>query len=175
MTLLDDNDTKERISLAYVRAVAARCSCFVEAGEGGDLASIDGTLQSARQPRRMLSLQLKATTAAVPTDGPITFDLPVKNYNDLRRTDTTVPQLLIVMHLPIDPTQWLECSLDQLALRQAAWWSDLWGMPETENISTRRVCFSREQLFDCSGLTRILDALGRIAGGQEERRPLHEL
>jgi hypothetical protein len=169
------NDTKVRLSLAYVRAVAARCGCFVTAEEGADLASIDCTLFSALQPRRMLSIQLKATTKPVSTSGPIIFDLPVKNYNDLRRTDTTAPQLLIVMYLPNDPQDWLISDHANLILRQAAWWKDLWGAPDTENTSTERVSLPRERSFDCNDLTRVLDIMARIATGQEKRRPLHEM
>lgn len=174
MSLPADNDVKERLSLAFVRAVAARCGCYVTATEGADLASIDATLHSARQPKRMISLQLKATTAPVPKNGDLLFDLPVKNYNDLREKAPTAPQALVVFHLPKVPAQWLKCTDAGLVMKKAAWWVDLWGAPGRANTTSVRVTLPRSRLFDVAGLEQILAAADKIAHGAE-RRPMHEL
>lgn len=173
MTLPVDNDTKERLSLAYVRAIAARVGCYVEANEGSDLASIDATIVSVRQPRRMISLQLKATASDLPATGPISFDLPIKNYNDLRQKQTTAPQALVIVNLPVATKDWLHADSDCLTMRRAAWWLDLWGQPDSQNSTSVRVTIPRIQLFDVSGLQRLLHAAAQIAAGAQ-RKPMNE-
>lgn len=162
------------MSLAFVRLIAARHTCMVQANEGADMGSIDATLQSSAQPRRLFNIQLKATSSPLDVvGGEACFDLPINNYNDLRATDVTVPQLLVVMQLPRDEAQWLVVNPAEAIVRERAWWTDLWGAPSVDNASTIRVKFPSDRTFSNDALTRIFAAMARIAAG-EPRKPLYE-
>lgn len=168
------NDTKERLSLAYLRAVAARCRSWVAAEEGGDYASLDAMISSALQPRRVVGVQLKCTSVPLDRVGAdIAFDLPVNNYDALRRTDTSIPQILVVQELPSSADDWLSVSPENLVMRRAAWWADLWGAPATENTATVRIRMPLVRQFNPQALTHIFGAMAKIAAG-ETRKPLHE-
>ena len=122
------NDTRERMSLAFVRLVDARHTCFVTSEEGGDMAKIDATLQSAWQPRRIFTMQLKATSSPLTiAEGEVAYDLDASTYNTLRRRDATVPQLLVVLPAAERSGDWLTVDADAAIVRRCAWWTDLWG------------------------------------------------
>src|SRR5690349_21298166 len=99
--MLPQNAVKEELSYAYVHAVAARAGCSTDR-ISKDYDSIDVTLR-ARVYRSglvystILDLQLKATAKLSITGDSFNYRLPVKNYNDLRRPDRTVPQLLVIL------------------------------------------------------------------------------
>ncbi len=168
------NDTRERMSLAYVRLIAARHTCFVTAEEGGDMGSIDAMFQSTLQPRRCFQMQLKATSTPLSVkSGEVAFDLPLKNYDDLRRKDVTVPALLVVMQLPTLADEWLTVDGASTVVRRCVWWTDLWGAPATSNDTTIRVKIPETQIFSNEALTKIMSAMDQIAAGAQ-RKPLHE-
>lgn len=168
------NDTKERLSLAYVRAVAARCRSWVGAEEGGDFASVDATIQSVVQPRRIIFAQLKSSSAGFSrASDSVCFDLDVRAYDHLRAKDVIAPHLLILVELPEATEDWVTTSDEGLLLRRAAWWTDLWGSPETSNLTKIRVQIPESRRFDPASLTKIYDAQTQILRGAP-RKPLHE-
>src|SRR6266496_1205713 len=82
------NDIKERLSIAYVTAVAARAGCQISKLEI-DKQSIDATVRPVSGRKVLIDLQLKATSVERIKDGSLVFELPVKNYDDLRDVHCT--------------------------------------------------------------------------------------
>ena len=123
-TLLTGPDQKEGLSLAYVRALAARAGFLTSVPEP-DRDSVDLRIM-ARGPRRpALDLQLKATTHLPEgRSGFLSFRLRVKNYRDLC-VETQTPRLLVVLELPKDESRWMTVTPEELILRRCAYWLSL--------------------------------------------------
>jgi hypothetical protein len=92
---VDDNDRKERFSLAYISAVAAHAGYLFSERVGPDKDSVDGRIEGSEGRRPRVEFQAKATAREILRDDHLTFPLLIKNYNDLR-LDSRVPRLLIV-------------------------------------------------------------------------------
>src|SRR3982750_1636524 len=90
-----ENDIKERLSLAYVMAVAARAGCQVTE-PAKDKQSIDVSVRPVSGRKVSIDLQIKATSAECLEPKDVVFPLPVKNYEDLRDPHCTAPHYLVV-------------------------------------------------------------------------------
>jgi hypothetical protein len=151
-----DNDIKERLSLAYVTAVAARAGC--EFGEVHvDRNGIDGTIRAIRGTPVKIDVQLKATAVPQFEGGHFPFDLDVPEYDLLRATVIQAPQLLIVLALPQDAQEWLWGDEQSMALRRCAYWENLCGRPAVDNTSTIRVHIPRVQMFHADALRELME------------------
>ena len=117
VTLLTIPDQKEGLSLAYVKALAARAGFSTGVPEP-DRDSVDVRIMAGGPRRPALDLQLKAT-ADLPEaqDGFRRFRLRIKNYDDLR-VETQTPRLLVVLDLPPDEAQRMTVTTEELVLRR---------------------------------------------------------
>lgn len=168
------NDTKERLSLAFLRAVAARCRCIVTPEEGGDYGSVDAWVASVKQTRRLLWVQLKCTSRTFDeVDGKICFDLPINNYDDLRAIDAPTVQLLLIHKLPDNEEEWLNTDNAGMLFKTATWWIDLYGLPERTNDSKVRIRIPKEQIFTPYSLMKLMDFSATLRPGAT-RKPAHE-
>ncbi len=145
------NDIKERLSVAYLFAVAARAGCQVT-NWAIDKQSVDATVKPIRGSKLTIDLQLKATSENAISGQSVVFDLPVNNYDALRDEHCTAPHYLVVLLLEQDEARWLETSHEALLIRRCAYWCDLRGKPATSNTQTIRVELPREQAFDVAAL-----------------------
>lgn len=151
--MLTENKIKEEISLAYVLAVAATKGFATEITRV-DSDSIDATiryngyldpdLSTLYSPE--IKLQLKATSSPKLKDSNVIFQLPLKNYNDLRARSGT-PRLLVVLCLTEDKDGWLKHSSDELVLKKCAYFINLKDYPETENETSVTVKIPLANLF----------------------------
>jgi Domain of unknown function (DUF4365) len=100
-------------------------------------------------PGAKLDAQLKCSQNISPRNGRFAFALPVKNYNDLRWSEAElyVPRILIVVHVPDDPAEWLVSHPDRMVLKRCAYWVSLAGAPATKKASTVNVSIPTEQVF----------------------------
>ena len=155
MSGLTDNLRMELLSLSYIRAVAADAGYQVTRPET-DTDSIDGTLSSGVGRRAKIDFQAKASTRDLVHGNLIRFELPVKNYKDLR-ADTKDPRILILLLMPEDKGRWLEVDESELRLRKCAYWLSLEGFPETTNSSSVTVCVPTSNVFDQTQLNRLMD------------------
>ena len=96
-----ENDVKERLSIAYVTAVAARAGCELMEVHV-DRNGIDGTIRAIKGTPVKIDLQLKATSSPIVEGDHVSFDLDVATYNALRTTVVQAPQLLVLLILPDD-------------------------------------------------------------------------
>ncbi len=122
--LLTGPDQKEGLSLVYAKALAVRAGYSVSVPEP-DRDSVDLRIQAGGAHRPALDLQLKATASiGEPRDGSLSFQLSIKNYDDLR-IETQTPRLLVVLELPHDESRWMSVTMDELILRRRAYWLNL--------------------------------------------------
>jgi uncharacterized protein DUF4365 len=140
------NDIKERLSIAYVTAVAARAGCEL-AEVHVDRNGIDGTIRAIRGTRAKIDVQLKATSSPMFDDNEVAFDLEVAEYNHLRSTQIQAPQLLVLLALPGEEVHWLVADEESLAFKKCAYWTNLYGEPDVPNKSRIRVRLPRTQMF----------------------------
>jgi hypothetical protein len=157
---MNDNDRKERFSLAYISAVAAHGGFLITEPDGPDKVSVDGPIMSDEGRQPIVAFQAKATTREVGRGADISFPLPVKNYNDLR-ADVLGPRLLIVVCLPTDDSEWLAHSEDELRMRRCGYWVSLAGQPDRTNRHTVSVRLPRSQVFDTAQLRELMGRADR--------------
>jgi hypothetical protein len=150
---MDLNARKDHFSRAVVRAVAAAAGVAAAIPEH-DQDSIDMTLDAADtedEPGRKLDLQLKCSQNIDPSGESFSFNLPIKNYDDLRRR-VYVPRLLVLVHVPADPAYWVVSDPEKMTLRRCAYWQSFAGLPESGNVSTVAITIGTEQVFDVDAL-----------------------
>lgn len=101
-----------------------------------------------------LAAQLKCTHTVDPSGPTFTYDLEVKDYDRLRvpREKLYVPRVLIVVHVPEDPDEWMASGPEQMVLKRCAYWVSLTGARPTTNTSTVAVNIPTEQVFDVASL-----------------------
>jgi len=162
--LLTENLVKEELSYAYVHAIASRARFECNHGPRHDLDSIDATI-SARgrlansslisSPR--IELQLKSTSgiSLLDTDDYFSFDVPIKNYNDLRQR-RAIPAYFVVFIMPADETQWLTQTEESLITRHCAYWRSLLNAPEVTNTETKRIRIPRTNLLTVEALRNLM-------------------
>ncbi|NKL44814.1 DUF4365 domain-containing protein [Rhizobium leguminosarum bv. viciae] len=161
----DTNDIKERLSIAYVTAVAARAGCQLSKPDI-DKQSIDVTARPIRGRKVSIDLQLKSTSKECVDDENVTVSLPVKNYNDLRDARSTAPHYLVVLVLDPSELDWLVADEAALLIKRCAYWMDLRGFPATANETTINIAIPRKQLFDVATLQLMMkqayESVGRV-------------
>lgn len=161
---MDLNARKDHFSRAVVRVIAAT------AGVGTTVPELDQDSEDIQfaapdagtHPGAKLSAQLKCSEAIDSSGTEFPFELPVKNYNDLRWPPESlyVPRILIVVHVPHDAGEWMACDPEQIVLRRCAYWLSLAGSAETSNASSVTVKVPTEQVFDAEALLHNLQPPG---------------
>lgn len=156
-TLLTAPDEKERLSLVYVKVLAARAG-FVTSAPEPDRDSVDLRIQAGGPLRPALDLQLKATAALdEPQAGFVPFRLKIKNYSDLR-VDTQTPRLLVVFELPRDESRWMTVTAEELVLRRRTYWLSLQqGFAEDAGQQTVTVHIPEHNVFDVETLRELME------------------
>lgn len=164
LATLPDTKRMEDLSLAYIRAVVAQAG-FVLDPITSDWNSRDGTIHATGGKRPKVDFQAKchSTEGLPPEGGTFPFDLPVKNYNDLRDPDLINPHVLFVILVPREASNRLTITEDALVFRRCGYWLSLRGMPERANSQTCRVHVPRANLLDVAGLT---DLMRRVDVGE---------
>lgn len=168
MSRTQRNNLKEAFSHAYVRAIAHAAGYFVhEANRPVDDDGIDltilsrGTGGAVRSPR--LDLQVKGTARLI-SEGPLEdvfpFDLPVKNYDELRSSEEfQVPRILVVVVVPDDAARWVSATEQELVMRHCGYWKSLRGEPASGNDTMQRVKLSRSARFHVDQVKDIMDSI----------------
>lgn len=151
---MDLNSRKDHFSRAVVRAVAATAGVTATVPEHDqDSADMSFAAPDTNEaPGARLDAQLKCSQNISPQDGRFSYALPVKNYNDLRWAELYVPRILIVVHVPANPAEWMTTGPDRMVLKRCAYWVSLAGAGETENTSTVSITIPTEQVFDPAAL-----------------------
>ena len=148
--------TQEELSLAALHATAARAGASFEVSNRiNDNWGWDGmiTFKERFFPPPALTevrmvVQVKATKQELThTAGRFSFPLEVRHYDNLREaTGKSLPVYLVVFHMPHDEGQWVECSPEQLVLRQCLRWVSLRGA-EPATTETKTVYIPEAQVL----------------------------
>lgn len=159
---LSENLCKEKLSLAYVEAVAAVAGC-VTAREDPDI-GVDISIRQSGSfdlyTDARLDIQAKSTASPQWAVDSLAYDLRKKNYDDLRDPQVYVPRILVVLIVPAEREQWIVHSEDLTELRNNAYWASLRGDPESDNENTQRVFLPSAQRFTVEALCDMLTAVG---------------
>lgn len=156
--LMDLNAQKEQFSVAFVYAVSSIAGCSLSKPLPDD-DSIDWTLAKRLSRRPRLDIQLKCTAGDDGSGDEVSFPLKRKNYDDLIVTDLISPRVLVLITVPTDIQDWMQCTPSELALRHRAHWVSLRGWPATTNTTSVTVNIPRKNVFDPSALNAIMDKI----------------
>lgn len=161
---VDLNIQKEEFSYAYLYAVISAAGySFQKSSRPTDVGGIDiiisgiETEYSLYPPR--LEIQVKSTSTDVVSEELIRYPLKLKNYNELRKSKTLSPRLLIVVLIPENPNSWIQQSEAELCLRHCAYWMLLQGMPETPNTDNITIYIPRQQIFTIDTLKTLMQRI----------------
>ena len=160
---------KERLSVAYVIAVAARAGVCFNPTEGPEY-GVDGHLRKVSllnngkyaPTGHILSCQLKATTTCQLDDDFVVYDMDVEDYNKLARWEGSSPCILVLLRLPEDFGDWVDLNEERLLLRKCCYWAHITD-PPSGNRRSHRLRIPRAQRFTPKA---VQDLLERIKRGQ---------
>lgn len=154
---MNNNLKKEDFSIAYIKAIAsvAGYSCW---HSNRDNQSIDIIIKNDKSFYGQLEVQLKSTAQHnLIKDNFINFPLPIKNYDDLRCSNTTSTRILVVLLLPEDdPKFWIIQDKEKLSLMKCAYWVNLIGHHETSNNTTVNVQIPLENILTPESLKLLI-------------------
>lgn len=104
-------------------------------------------------------VQIKCTYAhEIHADGNIHFPLNIRNYNHLRRDDSS-PRILVVVLVPNPFTGgeiWIEQVDDHSIFRYQAYWISLMGREPTANTDSITVLIPDSQIFDIDAVSHLI-------------------
>lgn len=157
---------KERLSVAYVQAIAARAG-YKLVGENGNEYGVDGYLQRVRRLKSgkfketgpLLQIQIKATSRSQVIGQQVVYDMDVEAFNKLVDVaDDDPPTILVLFRMPAEDDQhsWLDLDDDQLVLRHCCYWHHLKDSPSPNN-SSKRVTIPSEQKLTPEDIPKIFD------------------
>ena len=159
--LLSDNQRKAEISYAYLAALAARDGYTMQRGPEPDMDSIDATIRSGLPRREAIDVQLKATATPTEREDGLHFRLKQKNYNDLVRS-RTLPLLLIVVELPPNESEWVDCTPERLIIMKCGWWCSLAGKAPV-TAASRTIVIPSAQRIGGSGLAPLFAKVREVS------------
>lgn len=159
--MMDPNIQKSRFQVAFIQALAAQAGIKAEEPRVDD-DSIDLTLTGynttgigLRSPS--IQVQLKCTAQEFRHGNVIKYDLSIKNYNDLRGHDVTLPRYLFVLEVPKDPKRWItHTKSDQMLLSHSCYWVSIANMPATTNKSSVTIDVPLEQKVTQTSLKHLM-------------------
>ncbi|MBV6627310.1 MAG: DUF4365 domain-containing protein [Rivularia sp. (in: Bacteria)] len=161
---MDINIQKEEFSYAYIYAIVSAAGySFQIANRPLDIGGIDIIISGEEQEYSLypprLEVQVKSTSTAVIDNEFVRYPLKLKNYNELRKSKTLVPKILVIILLPDNPEEWVNQSEEELCLRRCGYWLSLRGQPETQNAESVTVYLPRQQLFTVSAVKNIIEQI----------------
>jgi hypothetical protein len=163
--LLTENNIKAELSYAYLHAVAARAGLGCEvAGRHTDGDGVDAVVRARERfsersvlTRFTVEVQLKATSTEPSLDarGRYPFSLDVSHFDKLRDVEAGQQQILVVLYLPKDESQWLVHTPEALIARRCAYWVSLRGAPPSGNATSQTVYVPHANIFSVEGLRSV--------------------
>lgn len=163
---LNSSQAKEQFSLAYLHAVATSARCTLSDPKV-DNERVDVTIRQTASHTLYSSanvdVQLKCSSLDIMKSDGIHFKLDGDHYNDLADPKRYDPVILVVLHVPRDPSQWLSypggSPASGMTLKNVAHWVSLNGANPTTQ-GTKTVVLPKANVFDVSNLLGILSRIG---------------
>lgn len=159
LAMMDINQRKELLSRSYVSAIAAQVG-FRSAIPDVDDDSVDlilkgrGFSSSIRNPQ--LEIQLKCTAKTHGHSEYFSYQLPIKNYNDLRGDNLLCPRYLFVLVVPHETESWLSYEVDHMKLKHCCYWVSLNDREATKNETSVTIKIPRSNLLTASSLLSLM-------------------
>ncbi len=128
-----------------------------------DMTSVDWTIGSTEKFERWfptVDVQLKCTSATNLNSGPVHFELPIKNYSELRGDRFISPRILLLVRVPENVDYWLQQSEEQLTMRHCGYWFSLREEPESSNENSVTVRIPRANQFTVNALQTMMHRIG---------------
>ncbi|ELH5152267.1 DUF4365 domain-containing protein [Vibrio cholerae] len=157
---MDSNQRKELLSRAYVSAIAAQVG-FRSAIPDVDDDSVDlilkgrGFTSGIRNPQ--LEIQLKCTAKNNGCSDYFSYQLPIKNYNDLRAENLLCPRYLFVLVVPTDTNGWLVHENDHMKVKHCCYWYSLSDLEPTGNDTSVTIKIPRKNLLTASSMLSLME------------------
>jgi hypothetical protein len=152
---------KEQFSIAFIKAIAAPLG-FNPARFEIDDDSVDIVFTSKgyigkKKRNPQINIQMKCTKMLQSGDGYLHYNLPLKNYDDLRGYDQANPSYLVVVCVPDNEDEWVTCNSNDITLKYSGYWISLRDFPETKNDSTVNIKIPITQKLNKESLQFLMD------------------
>jgi|GEM_PF-647687 hypothetical protein len=157
----------EQFQIAFVHALAAvngwRTLSITPDYDGVDL-SISGSCPAKNGfspifEDPIIHVQLKATTELrILKNGSLSYDLEVKNYNQLIGNKYSTERYLFVLDIPESYEEWCQLTSSSIVLRNKCYWISLKNNPPTNNKSTITINIPGYQILTPKVLSEIMYA-----------------
>jgi len=121
--------------------------------------TIEGTGFSSslyRNPK--IDIQLKSTKNFKLKNNTITYALKAKNYSDLIGDNVLSPRYLVLLHLPVNISDWLYHSINGITLRNRCYWFSLRELPPSANNNSVTLNIPANQVLTSSFLKDMMKA-----------------
>ena len=165
---MDSSAIKEELSICYISAVSANAGIAYDI-QRHDSDSTDGiikeiiNLPGQGKFNAEIRIQLKSTVSeniCKQYDDKISYQLKVKNYNDLCRKGTA-PIILCLLVLPLDQDQWVHWSKNDLLIRGCMYWKSFEGEEPSSNKENITVVFDKSNVVNSDTLQELLEKVAR--------------
>ena len=162
----DLNDVKERISLGVLTAIAGRAGCEVREVKV-DRNGIDATVKPIKGEPVPLDVQLKSSARLTRSGLNLVYDIPLHNYEHLRKNVIGTPRILLVLDLHNDDNEWWKFGSDVMSIQRQMFWFDLRGLPAVTTKNTTRLQIPLAQKFTAPVLVQLLHKIhANLAAGK---------
>lgn len=162
---------KERLSAAYVQAVAARAGVKLFGREVNEY-GVDGYFQQIREWRKdkyketgeQIQCQVKATWEWGFQGDLVYYDMKTKAYDKLVDVvEDDSPTIFILFCLPKEEELdfWLKIDEQNLVLKNCCYWDYITGEPTGKDDSTKRIKIPRTQLLSPDIINEFFEMLKR--------------
>jgi len=163
---MTDQNIESELSYAYLHAVCSKAGLSCKQGDRhDDGAGVDaeiiyrGPLNHPYLREIQLNIQLKATTLQpVVSNGCFSYFLQgAKRYDKLRTDNSVIYKILVVLFLPENPDEWLRCSAEELVLKNAAYWINLYGAPLVDTTSGTTIYIPTSNILTPEALINLVN------------------
>jgi hypothetical protein len=156
---------QEQFSTAMVRAIVIvagyNIGTYVVDNDSIDFEIVGNRRDGDYVRSPHLGVQLKCTMSDAGEGANLSFDLLMKNYDDLRDPQVHNPRILVVVCVPDKVPEWLYEQPEATAMRRCAYWYSLCGLPASTNDTKQRLHIPRTQRFTVAALTELMGIIGR--------------
>lgn len=159
---------KEDLSYSYIAAVCATAGIDFERIVHDD-DSTDAILkQTVKLPDGSpyiaeMRVQLKSTSSdnmIRERKNSITYRLKAKNYNDLIKKGSS-PAFLMLLVLPAKQNEWIQWTINELAIRKCMYWLHLPNDSEYVNTDSKNITIPKSQVVNVDTLNDLFQKIAR--------------
>lgn len=158
---MEENQKKEQFSRAFVSAISAQ-SGFDAFSPQVDHDSIDLIIKGRRfigkRRNPQIEVQLKCTASNLGDENYLKFQLPIKNYNDLRGDNLLCPRYLFVLVVPNNSEEWLIHETNYSTIKHCCYYFCLMNHPDTLNEHNVTLNIPRKQKLTSISMLELLES-----------------